>query len=96
MSAGIPPHIFWDYTYREVYAVFTGRNLRSVRDHKIAMFSAWHAAAWTRAKKMPNLPDALRKLEPARVLSTKAMRSQIFGMASAMGAKVRYVKKGEL
>lgn len=96
MAAGIPPHIFWDCTYREVFAIFTGRNLRSMREHKVAMFSAWHAAAWTRAKKMPNLSDALRKLEPARVLSTKAMRSQIFGMAQAMGATVRYVKKGEL
>lgn len=38
----------------------------------------------------------LRKLDAPRVMSPQALRATIIGTAKAMGAKVRYVKKGEL
>lgn len=38
----------------------------------------------------------LRKLDAPRVMSAQTMRASIIGVAKALGAKVRYVKKGEL
>ena len=96
MAAGIPPHVLLDYTPRELYAVFAGRNLANRRAYALALFQAWHAEAFARGKRLPPLKDMLRKLEPPRVMSTQAMRRHILGMAEAMGATVRHVKKGEL
>lgn len=95
-AAGISPDVFLDLTYREVYAVFAGRQLVVRRSYQLALYEAWHAAAFYRSKKMPELNPLLRKLEASRVLSPKAMRAAIIGTARALGASVRYVKKGEL
>lgn len=96
MAAGIPPHILLDYTPRELYAVFAGRNLAQRRLHALAIFQAWHGEAFARTKRLAPLGDMLRKLEPPRVMSPRALRANIVGMAQAMGATVRHVKKGEL
>ncbi len=95
-AIGIPPDDMLDMTYRELYAAFKGHRDRSIRAHQLALYEAWHTAAFYRSKKMPELLPMLRKLEPSRVMSPKALRSVIVGAAMAMGAKVRIVKKGEL
>jgi hypothetical protein len=96
MAAGIPPHIALDYTPRELYAVFVGRNLIQTRMHSLAIYQAWHGEAFARQKRLENLADLLRKLNQPRVMSTRQVRATIIGAARAMGAKVRFVKKGEL
>ena len=96
MAAGIPPHVLLDYTPRELFAVFKGRNLATRRAHGLAIFEAWHTEALARGKRLPPLADLLRKLEPPRVMSPRQLRANIVGTAMAMGASVRYVKKGEL
>lgn len=82
---------------RELFRCFEGAALRRRRDRQLALWHAWHAANYVNAKKLPDLAQALRKLEPAenRVMSPKAVRSTILGMAQAMGAAVVYRKKGE-
>lgn len=96
MAAGIPPHIALDYTPRELFAVFAGRNISARRDHQLAIFEAWHVEAFARNKRLPKLQDLLRKMDEPKVMSPKAIRSTIIDVARAMGATVRYVKKGEL
>ena len=96
MAAGIPPHVLFDYTQRELYAVFRGRNIAATRAHKLALYEAWHTAGFYRMKKLTPLADVLRKLDAPRVMSTRAIRATIMGLASALGAKVRHVKKGSL
>jgi hypothetical protein len=82
-------------TYRELFAVFEGRNIKARRDYKLALFAAWHAGNFSRAKKLPPLKEILDKLDPPKKMSTKELRSQIMGIAAAMGAKVTKVPKGE-
>ncbi len=96
MAAGIPPHIALDYTPRELYAVFTGRNISQRRQHQLAIFEAWHIESFARHKRLPKLQDLLRKMDEPRVMSPRSIRATILDVARAMGAKVRYVKKGEL
>jgi hypothetical protein len=95
VAAGLPISDFWDLTYRELFALFKGRNLEAARAHKLALFNAWHAAAFTRQKRLPNLGDMLRKLDAPRVMSPKQVRQAIFAAAKALGAKVRVVEKGK-
>lgn len=95
-AAGVLPHVFWDFTYRELYAAFAGRNIVQRRQHQLGLFEAWHTAAFYRSKKMPVLADLLRKMEPGRVMSSRAIRAAIIGAAQAMGAVVRIVKKGSI
>jgi hypothetical protein len=93
VAAGCSTSDFWDLTYRELFALFRGRNLAASRAHKLAIFTAWHEAAFVRQKRLPNLADMLRKMAPSRVMSTREMRQAIFQAARAMGAKVRIVEK---
>lgn len=82
---------------RELFRCLEGAAIRRRRDRQLAAWHAWHVANFTNAKKLPDLNQVLRKLEPAesRVMSPKAQRATILGMAAAMGAEVVYRKKGE-
>lgn len=94
-AAGVHPHLFWDYTYRELHAVITGAGLAARRHHKLMLFGAWWAINLKNAKRLPDLKALLRKLDPARVMSASAIRGTILGIAAAMGAVVvRRPKKG--
>jgi hypothetical protein len=93
-SVGIQPHIVIDYTPRELYAAMLGGHMAQSRDQKLALWHAWTNANFTRAKKLPDLAPLLRKLDPSPVkMTAKAIRTAIFAMASAMGAKVTRIKK---
>lgn len=93
---GIPPHVAVDYTLRWIHVFLEGRALARTRDMQLAIFHAWQNQNLSRHKKLPNLPSLLRKLEPAREMSPKAIRSAIKNMAKAMGAEIRVVKKGQV
>lgn len=82
---------------RQLFRAFEGAAIARRRDRQFAVWHAWHAANFTNAKKLPDLQTVLRKLEPPenRVMSAKAQRSTILGLAAAFGAEVVYRKKGE-
>lgn len=92
-AAGVPPHLFYDYTLREVHVLLGGAGLVARRAHKLAAFSAYHAALFHQNKKAKVIYDRLlRRLEPVRDMTGAAIRSAIMGMAKSMGAIV-VVKK---
>lgn len=82
-----------DLTFRDCFTILEAQQKRSTRQMQVATFAAWQNQNLSRHKRLPNLADLLRKLEPARVMSAKAIRGAIMNMAKAMGAEVRYVKK---
>lgn len=92
-AAGIPPLSFWHMTYREIYAAIAGHAVRARRERQIVMIGAWHTAAFTRAKKIPDLKSLLQKMEPPRVMSNRDLRASILGIAHAMNATVEYRKR---
>lgn len=94
MAAGVPPHRFWDYTYRELYAVFAAIGVRERRERKVLIWAAHANAIWGRTKKVPSLSSIIRRLDPPRPMSPKAIRASIMAIAKAMGAAVVYRKKG--
>lgn len=87
-AAGVHPHLFWDYTYRELHAVIAGQGLLARRNHKLVMWGAWQAVNLKNHKRLPDLGALLRKLDPTRIMSAGAIRQAVLGIASAMGAEV--------
>ncbi len=94
-AIGVPPHRFWRMTPRELYAAFVGYRDAQVRLKKTLLWQAWSTANFTRAKKLPDLKGLLSKLEPSRVMSPRELRSTLLGIATVMGAKVIYKKRGD-
>jgi hypothetical protein len=84
-------------TLREIFRAFEGAAIARRRAQQAALWAAWHVASLTNAKKLPDLPQLLRKLEPleSRVMSPKAQRLSILSLAQAFGADVVRRKKGE-
>lgn len=82
-----------DLTYRECFIILEAQQKRSTRQMQVALFGAWQGQHLSRHKVLPRLSGLLRKLEPMRVMSPKAIRAAVMNMAKAMGAEVRYVKK---
>lgn len=92
-AAGIPPTEFWHLTYRELFNALKGEHLRRRRDRQQIVFGAWHGESFARHKRLPNLTDILRKMEPSRVMSPREQRAAIMGIAEAMGATVTYKRR---
>jgi len=87
-AAGVHPHLFWDYTYREIFAVLAGSRLVTTRAHKLTLFGAWHGANLQNHKRLPDLKSLLRKLDPVRAMSASSIRTEVMNIAKAMGAAV--------
>lgn len=87
-AAGVHPHLFWDYTWRELYAVLAGATLRTRREHKLVMWGHWQGQSLSRQRRLPELKTLLRRLDPSRVMSASSLRAAVIGMAEAMGAKI--------
>lgn len=94
-SVGIQPDQFWRMNMRELYACFAGEAKTRVRQRQLHLWQAWMTANFTNAKRLPALEPLLRKLEPRRAMSNRAVRSTLVGMAQAMGARIVRRKKGE-
>lgn len=94
-SIGILPHVFWDYTWRELHNALVGSGIRTRRSMKRAAYTAWQTANWTKAKRLPDLAQIYRKLDPPRVMSPRAIRSSIIALAQSMGATVVRKTRGE-
>jgi hypothetical protein len=96
-SIGIHPDEFGRLTMRQFYRCLAGAKMKKDRDRQLAAWHAWHVANFTNAKQLPDLGRILRKLEPmeSRVMSDRAIRGTILGMAEAMGANIVRRKKGE-
>ena len=95
-AAGVHPPGSWDLTYFEIHAILDGQQKRRTRDMQLAVFAGWHNVNLSRHKRLPSLPPLLRKFEPVRVMSGKAIHAAVRQMAKALGAAVRTVKRGEL
>lgn len=61
ISFGFSEAEFWTSTPRQVDRVFRACDRRLDRDHATRAWLAWHIAALTRAKRMPQLDKMLRK-----------------------------------
>lgn len=100
-SIGIPPHVFWDYTPREIRNCFIGKS-RELRElAKLQVLGAWHTANYSRVSPKKHLPDmmkAIRLLDPAeeREQSSEELRAAVLGWHSAAGGAVKYVPKGTI
>jgi hypothetical protein len=96
-AIGLHPSEFENLSLKEIFRCFEGAAIARRRDRQMGAWHAWHVANFTNAKKLPDLEAVLRKLEPAenRVMSPKAQRNTILGLAAAFGAEVVYRKKGE-
>lgn len=82
---------------KELFRCFEGAGIARRRQRQQDLWTAWHIANLTNAKKLPDLGQMLRKLEPveSRVMSPRQQRNSILALAQAFGAKVIYRKKGE-
>lgn len=82
---------------RELFRCFEGAATRRRRGRQDDLWLAWHVANLTNAKKLPDLGQLMRKLDPieSRVMSPKQQHATILGLAAAFGAKITYRKKGE-
>lgn len=89
-AAGVPPHLFWDYTWREIHAVLEGASIRARRDHKLSLLNAFQTANWTKAKRLPDIKQMLRRLDPVRAMNPDAIRRSVLNMAKALGAVVEH------
>ena len=94
-AAGVPPHRFWDYTPHDAYFLMQGAQLAARRQLKAHLFGAWHVAVFERQKKIKPLAELLRRLEPLRDMSHKAIREAVLAMARNMGAKVVIKKRAK-
>lgn len=72
-----------------------GANIAAVRERQKLLWAAWSQANFQRAKKLPAIMPLLKSLEQKRDMTDKELRTTIFGMARAMGAKITYKKRGD-
>lgn len=94
-AAGVLPHLFWDYTYRELHAVLAGAKLTARRQFKLHLWTAWQGVNLSKAKKLPPLKGLLSKLDPIRDMSASEIRQAVMGIAESLGARVVRRKRGE-
>lgn len=87
--AGVPPHVSAHYTFREVNYLLRAHRHTVIERLKENTAIAWQTAMFVRAKKLPRLESALRKIDPrpTKPMSINAIRSTIIGMHSAMGGR---------
>lgn len=94
-AAGVPPHLFYDLTWREVHIIFAGAALKARREHKMTIWGHWQGQSMRRAKRLPELRALMRRFDPQRDMSPQAIRSAIMAMAESLGAVVVRKKRGE-
>ena len=94
-AAGVPPHLYYDLTWREIHVLFAAQALRARREHKLTIWGHWQGQSMRRSKRLPELKALMRRFEPQRDMTPKAIRSAIMAMADALGAVVVRKKRGE-
>ena len=97
-EAGVHPPVFWDLTYRELFAILRAHRRQTLRDQRQSIITGYYAGVIFRAKKAPKLQNLLRGLELERPppQTPEQLRRTIVGLNRAMGGKVRYVPKGTI
>lgn len=94
--AGIPPHEALNYTPRMIGWVLDAHVERMRQAAKDHITLAYRIEGFARTKRLPDIRQLLRKLDPPRVMSGSEQRAEILGVARAIGAPVRYVPKGSI
>lgn len=89
----MPPHLLYDYTWAEIHIVLSGAGLKARREHKLTLWGHWNGQSFARQKRLTPLTNLMRRLEPARDMSSADIRKAVLGMAHSMGAKVIRRKK---
>jgi len=59
------PEDFWHSSLREALFVIDGYLYRSQVTFRLGVAGSWMAAAWSRAKRMPNLNQVMMRLDRA-------------------------------
>jgi hypothetical protein len=76
-----------DWTVREFWAFAAGR----MHEHRVrlqlAMYTAWHAAAFQRAKKLPRLDGLMRKIGRRR--AARKTPAQLLEVAKMITAQMQ-------
>jgi hypothetical protein len=93
VAAGAPLQFVWDMTYFEIWLLLEAKQRRQTAALQVALFGAWQTESMARHKRLPNLGDLLRKLEPVRVMSVKSMHVAVRQIAKAFGATVKREKR---
>ena len=90
IAAGLRPEDAWRATPREVMAIQAGYRTRDVGRLQEALWAAYHVAAFSRAKRLPNLREALDAIgRPQPKQETEAkLRAQARALTVLMGGRV--------
>ena len=48
-AAGVPPHLFYDLTWREIHVLFAAQALRARREHKLTIWGHWQGQSMRRS-----------------------------------------------
>ncbi len=86
-----------DLTLREFQHYAKGVQARGAEARTIALWAAWHTAAFSRTKHLPPLRQILQKMMPRRRkrdMTPEQMVEQIAAMTQALGGKDLRKKKG--
>jgi hypothetical protein len=75
LKAGIRPLEFWDMTPRETYMAIDAARWRAEQEARRDVALAWHIAALTRARRMPQLKQLLGT-RPARPLKGRELETR--------------------
>lgn len=74
--------------------MFAANDIRARRERKMLAWAHHAGAAWQRAKRIPPLSPILRRLDPPKPMSHKAIRDTVLTAFKAMGAEIVRRKKG--
>jgi hypothetical protein len=61
-EAGLKPGEFWTLTPYETRICMEGEAERRKAEYRLALFEAWHSAAFQRAKRMPKLQNVMKQV----------------------------------
>lgn len=91
LKAGIRPEEFWRLTPYETNEFCKAFAFAMRQDYKREIFAAWHGAMFARQKKLPNLSDALEKMDAGPVNPVKSveeLRNRVRLLAERFGGTI--------
>lgn len=100
-AAGIPPHVTWHMTLREIRCVLRGQRIAMALQKQMQLVLAYNFANLMRhdpRKRLPDIKPLLAQLSPfpPKKMSDRTLTNAIIGFAKATGAEVVYVPREEL
>ena len=89
LASGIAEHRFWGLTPYQTRLAVEQRGADARAQYRLAMWTAWHAAAFERSKQLPKLEDILKRLDgaPAKRMTGEEMLRAVEALNTAAGGK---------